>query len=199
MEECMNTLLLMPPPPAEEIFAEASAPLNIVVVFADTILAKKSAQIYNELIEQFAPDCVFNASWWKFDRLLQPELFEAASRVAGGADIIIIAAHADEDLPDNVRAWIGAAFAEPAKQERLLIGLLGANIDSRPVDSLANQYLRIAAREAGMEYLHRWIALPRQMSNGSLKNITDRANAVTPLLVEILSHTTAIPHGGINE
>jgi hypothetical protein len=196
----MNTLLLLPPiPKEEEISTEVSPPLNIVVVFADTLLAKKSAQIYNELIEQFAPDCVFNASWWKFDRLLQRELFEAASHDAAEADIVIVAAHADEDLPEPVKGWMDMALCKAAKQDRLLIALLGAGTGWRSADSAANQYLRTAAQEAGMEYLHRWVALPPQMSNGSLKDIMNRASAITPLLAEILSHTAAVPHGGIND
>src|SRR5688572_5543413 len=117
----MKPILLLPPAAEDESDAESVAPLNIVVMFADTMLAKKSEQIYNELIEQFAPDCVFHASWWRFDRLLQPEFFDAASRVASGADIIIIAAAAEEELPAVVKAWVDFAFAEPAKQERLLI------------------------------------------------------------------------------
>ncbi len=196
----MSTLLLLPPiQKEEESSTEASAPLNIVVVFADTLLAKKSTQIYNELIEQFAPDCVFNASWWKFDRLFQQELFAAATHAAAEADIVMVATHADEDLPEAVKGWIDMALRKAAKPDRLLIALLGAGTGWRPVNSAAEQYLRTAAQDAGMEYLHHWIALPLQMSNGSLKNITNRASAITPLLAEILSHTVAVPHGGIND
>lgn len=196
----MKTLLLLPPPPTEEeTSAECSAPLNIVVVFADTLLAKKSAQIYNELIEQFAPDSVFNASWWKFDRLLQPELFDVASRAAIEADIVIVAAHADEDLPEVVKGWIDMSLCKATKRDRLLIALLGVSTDRRPVDSAANQYLRTAAQEAGMEYLLHWLLMPPLEPTSSPENIAHRANAVTPMLAEILSHTAAVPHGGIND
>lgn len=196
----MSTLLLLPPvPKGEEISTEVATPLNIVVVFADTMLAKKSTQIYNDLIEQFAPDCVFNASWWKFDRLLQPHLFETARHTAAEADIVIVAAHAREDLPEAVKGCIDLSLHKATKQDRLLIALLGVSTDERPVDSAANQFLRTAAQEAGMEYLQRWVALPSQMSDGSLENIEHRARAVTPVLAQILAQAAAVPHGGIND
>ena len=196
----MSALLLLPAPPTEEEnFPEVSRPLNIVVVFADTILARKLVTIYNDLIEQFAPDCVFNASWWKFDRLRQPELFSAATRATQEADIVIVAAHANEDLPEVVKTWIDMAFWKRAGQDRLLIGLLGQATASQPGDSLPDRYLQAAAREAGMEYLLHWSTLPAPTSNGSLENIADRANAITPMLAEILARTAAFPHGGIND
>ncbi len=196
----MNTLSPLPAlPVGEEAFVEFTTPLNIVVLFADTVLARRLARIYNDVIEQFAPDCVFNASWWNFDGLHHPEIFSAATRATKEADIVIVAAHAGEDLPDVVKNWIDMAFWKRAGQERLLIGLLALATASQPVDSVANRYLQAAAREAGMEYLLHWSALPVPSVEGSLEDITSRATTVTPLLAEILSHTGAIPHGGIND
>jgi len=198
--ELMSALLLLPPPPpVDEAFPEFTAPLKVVVVFSDPILARKSAHIYNHMIEQFAPDGVFTAAWWNFDRLHEPESFSAATRAAKIADIIMVAAYADSDLPDAVKTWIDIAFWKQAGRERLLIGLLGLATALPPGDSPPNRYLQAVAREAGMEYLLHWSTLPAPTSGVSLENLEIRANVVTPLLAEILSHATAVPHGGIND
>lgn len=196
----MSRLLLLPPPPTEEeVFPESAPPLNIVVLFADVVMARRSLRIYNDLIDQFAPDCVFNASWWQFDRLQRPEWSEAASHAAAEADIVMVAAHADDALPDVVKAWMHMTLGQSAKPDRLLIGLLGATTTLDRGESPVDRYLQTAAQEAGMEYLLHWSAFPSRMSNGSLEDIASRAQAVTPVLAEILAHPMAIPHGGIND
>src|SRR5262245_65262142 len=85
---------------------EGDLTFNVVIAYEDFETGKNAKKTYDFLVEHLGHECVFSNQMWKFDVLTLPKLKEMAISDAREADIIIISAHGNNDLPPQVKAWI---------------------------------------------------------------------------------------------
>jgi hypothetical protein len=79
--------------------------------YADGIRAK---ELFNSLVFKHGELFHFICHLWRFDVLREPQLFEAATRDALGADMIVVASRQSQELSVEARRWI--AHWLPSKQ-----------------------------------------------------------------------------------
>lgn len=87
---------------------------HVVLVYdkyADGIRAK---DLFDRLVSNHGELFRFVCHLWRFDVLREPQLFEAATRDAIGADMIVFAIRQSQELPIEVRRWIDRWL--PSKQ-----------------------------------------------------------------------------------
>ena len=80
--------------------------LNVVIAFEDVAAGKHAQRFYEYLTERLGADFEFTRYQWNFSLLKDPNVREVAARDAATADIVIVATHGDNDVPDHFKSWI---------------------------------------------------------------------------------------------
>jgi hypothetical protein len=88
---------------------------------------------------------------WLFNMFRLHELQEIAAEEAASADLVVIAAHDAENLPDEVKSWMKLWVGQGTARQATLLALLDREPEGepRPLEG----YLAAAARRGGMEFV----------------------------------------------
>jgi hypothetical protein len=180
--------------------SEAKPAVEVAALYADTACAEKAGQIYTDFLPSISPGREFNCSWWTFEKLLQPDTFQIAALEGTRADVLVIAAHASQELPALVKAWVDLSAGESRKGDRMLVGLLGGQFaKSRTQELSLDAFLQAIARRAGIRYLPYWF----QLADGNAaaaSAIREKATGITTaLLSQSFPKISDIRDWGINE
>ena len=103
------------------------------------------------LFRDLGTDCRITEHVWLFNTLRLRELQEIAAEEAAASDLIIIAAHGAEPLPEEVEGWIDLWVWQMARHPAVLLALLGTVDEYAPIPLQA--HLQEIARRGGMEFL----------------------------------------------
>lgn len=88
---------------------------------------------------------------WSFDLLRSPKIREFAARDTAEADMIIISAHGEGDLPEEIKAWLQRWLQRKKNDDGALVAL----VDNHPSSGdgcPALTYLEQIASKAGMDF-----------------------------------------------
>ena len=180
-----------------DAFDSVAHALNVVVVYGDTRTRERALRVYDHLVEELSGDFSIQFTWWKFDFLRCPDMFEAAVKAAFEADLIVFSVHAAEKLPPWVQDWIEAWRGKREPNRGALVALIGesqiAN-KAAPVQTLLHE----VANASGMEFFPHSFQLLSEPS-GITPSHPDRVSRFTPLLEDILTRGPNTRHFGINE
>lgn len=188
-----------PDPVKTAAFADRAQPLAVVVAYEDAGTRERAMAVCQGTIAQQWHGLDLDCTWWKFDFLHHPAIAKAAAEAAARADLIIYSVHAEKDLPTVVKAWIKQWLPKQTGKDGALIVLVEGGGDNNAVRAPALQYLQRIASEASMTFFVRFFKRSEELPGCSLETISERADAVTDVLSEILSYRGGFPHGGINE
>jgi len=142
----------MNPVPTSNSGPNESQRLTIVMVYEDYATGKLAQQIFGNVAEQLGPDCGLDHQMWKFDLLRSPRLQELAAEEAAEAIMIIIAAHGDAQLPDEVKTWITKWSSMKRTHPSALVALFDGN-NLSPHDRVATRsYLQHVAQTERMDF-----------------------------------------------
>lgn len=141
-----NTLTF---PPFSSPATGSSPAFNVVIAYEDFETGKQAKNTYDYLVEHLGDECAFANEMWKFDILSVPKLREMAAKDAAAADIIIISMHGENDLPQDVKAWIELWLAQKGNAIAL-VGLFGNVKDTSENPTFV--YLSEVARRGQMEF-----------------------------------------------
>jgi hypothetical protein len=84
-----------------------SAPsFEVVLAYQDFSSGIRAKEFFDRLVRDHGSLFHFLCHLWKFDVLLAPELGDQAVSDAANADMIVIAAHAQTELPHAVKDWV---------------------------------------------------------------------------------------------
>jgi len=176
--------------------ADAPADFNVVIAYEDFETGKHAKKTYDFLVEHLGDECRFNNQMWKFDVLAVPKLLEMAAKDAAHADIVIVSAHGNSDLPPEVKAWMDAWITKPSRAIAL-VGLFGAQ---EYLNNPARGFLAGVARRAGIEFFSQPGLWPES------ENTVEHAfgpwaqNGKTfSLLADLVQRDGEVSHWGINE
>jgi hypothetical protein len=180
--------------------SQVSKAVEVVALYADPACAEKAGQTYADFFQVIAPDREVNCSWWTFNQLLQTEIFQLAALEGTRADVLVLAAHASQDLPALVKAWVDLSAGESRKGDRTFIALLGGEYARARTRELSlDAFLQAVARRAGMRYLPYWFQLSDGVTGASAPAREKASGITTAILPQYIPRDTDTREWGINE
>jgi len=176
---------------------EGNPTFNVVIAYEDFETGKRAMRTYDYLVQHLGEACVFSNQMWKFEVLDVPKLRSMAAKDAAAADIIIVAAHGDSDLPPGVKAWMELWLAE-GTHAIALVGLFDAE---EFAENPARTFLTDAARRRKLEFFSQPGLWPGNNTAPSHVNDQEwlRNDKTFSLLANVVQDTNSISHWGINE
>ena len=167
---------------------------SVVVVYEDPAARERAVSFCDQLVTRFWTGFEFAVNWWSFALLDQLAAAREATRNAGGADLIVIAATAEGDFPTPVKGWVEAWLRLRGDREGMLAGLVEPSANPSGWEGQKHNYLRNAAHRGAMDYLTQ---VPQDIARAfpdSLDSYTRRADQVTSILDGILHQQAPPPH-----
>ena len=125
---------------------------NVVMVYEDVPTGSRAMKTYGHIVDQIGREVAFNNEMWKFDALRQPEVKELAAAQAAQADMIIISAHGNRELPQAVRSWIDLWLTRQRTGARALVELSDTASESSSRATASHSYLKQVAEEGQMDF-----------------------------------------------
>jgi len=125
--------------------------INVVIAFEDAAAGKHAESFYEHLSKKLHGEFEFTRYQWSFSLLEDESVRDVAAHDAAMADIVIIATHGDEELPERVDAWFQAWVGRNAGPMALV-----ALFDRHPECPETREDLRSAlarlAQTGGMDF-----------------------------------------------
>jgi hypothetical protein len=166
---------------------------SVMVVYEDPESREAAVRFCDGLIEKFWDRYGFYLSWWSFASLIELSSAEVHLEKALEADLIVVAANPEGDLPAPVQTWFETWIGRRVDREGAIVALNDPGPGTEQARASKFIYLRNVAHRARMDYL-------TQVPQGSLfeipeslESFSERAGHVTSVLDKIL-HTQPPPH-----
>jgi len=90
---------------------ELSERLRGVLVYEDFKTGTRAKAVCDHLLYQIEIAAKVTLNLWRFDLLRDSELNQCAADEAAAADIVVLSAHGNTDLPAEVNAWLARWLA----------------------------------------------------------------------------------------
>jgi hypothetical protein len=175
--------------------ADVDSSFNVVIAYEDFETGKHGKKTYDFLVQNLGEECRFDNQMWKFDVLAVPKLREMAAKDAVAADIIIISAHGQSELPMEVKSWMELWLSEKTNA----IAIVGLFDLEAYEDNAARTYLAEVAQRAGIEFFAQPGPWPKQEAPLQLFGNWERNSANFSALSAIAQREKDVSHWGINE
>ena len=179
--------------------AQGRKSLAVAIVYEDHAALRRAEEVFGRLHEEFASEASFSFAWASFVDLNEAGTASRATRDALNADVIVIAAHAGNELPCAVEAWIETWVRPKGSQGSALVALIGLPEDRRRGITPVHVYLRDVAERAGMGFFSQVIKSPEEILPCTAEMIAERAHKRTPTQDGLPRKPISPPHWGINE
>jgi hypothetical protein len=167
----------------------------VLIAYEDFETGKNGKKTFDFLVNHLGEDFVFSNQMWKFDILSVPKLREMAAKDVAEADIIIVSAHGQSDLPDDVKAWI-----ELWIKEKLQAVALVALFDREQfLDNPARSYLAGVASRANLEFFSQPATLPQSETFTPPLTGFEHSDRTVSVLAGMETFNKDISRWGINE
>jgi len=174
---------------------DINSALNVVIAYEDLETGKRAMKTYEYMVQQLGDQCLFANQMWKFDVLAVPKLKDFAAKDAAAAEIIIISAHGNRDLPGEVKSWIEMWLGFKT-EAGALVALFDGDGDFNP----ARAYLADIASRAQIEFFCQptvWSGNAHTRSTTTLAH--PRNEKTIAFLASASPEVPSFPHWGINE
>lgn len=124
---------------------EVSSRFNALIAHDDASMGIWAKHVFSNVTRHLEPGCQAGLEVWKFNTLQMPAPAASAPDDAVAANMIILAAREQNEVPHAVRKWIETWLARRAGAEGTLALLLEPALNA----STANSPTRIYLREVG--------------------------------------------------
>lgn len=178
---------------------EPKFPFDLVIAYDDASTRSRAAGLHDHLSQQLLDDYDFQCSWWRIEQLHNPSLSEQAADAAANANMVILSVRGDQPLPPAFKAWLPRWLARKGSQKSALVVLISTGGQPTEESRRLQSYLQQVARQARMDFFAHVYPLPKVEADYSVASFARRAEAVTPLLEDILDQPMPTPRWGINE
>jgi hypothetical protein len=133
--------------------SETGDVLNIVIVYKDPAAAVRAMHALDGSAGQFEGTIEFHRQLWRFDFLGEPRWRSQAMMDVLKADLLLISAGSEGDLPDWFQTWLCDCLSQMRDTTGAVVALLKdvERPDAPAVGRLLS--LREAAREAGWDFI----------------------------------------------
>jgi len=173
---------------------------KVVVVYEDFVTGQRAMKASKRLCEQSSRDLANQPTLWKFDLLRVPSLARMSAQDAAEADVIILAAHGDQELPAHITKWLNSWLDKKTERTATLVALLGRNDQDGMGGSPAHDHLRTSAERAGLAFLsHPFPSLPAHThAKSPAENVVGIVADLSPGFEQDPAEAS-VPRWGINE
>jgi hypothetical protein len=192
----MNDERILSVDEAYERDEEGKPAFNVVIVYDDRSAALRAMNVLNGLVHQFGDDFEFHCDLWRFDMLGLPREREAAAHAGAAADLLIVSAACDTDLPGSARDWLDKSIDGKIPGSAALVALLESRRRLSNVQCRTRQFLQSAADRGLMDLFLHEVDLPQTGPEWTPEVLQKRANIVSPVLQRILLETSHCCPGG---
>jgi hypothetical protein len=168
---------------------------RVVAVYNHLDSRALAVRVCEDLAQQFKDDVAFEFSWWGFKYLKEPGIAHSAMRAATKADLIFISPGSTDELPSEVKAWFDSWLPQRQALEGALVVLRNEPAARNQRDQ--DQYLKLMAQRADMDFLPVFCPIPAPPSGGRLWEDQPGLGAARP--GGISAGEERISHWGINE
>ena len=164
----------------------------LVVLYEDAAACRHAIEAQECLAARQGSEDAMHMTWWRFDSLANPDIFEGALLAAEGAGVIVVAATGGGPLPAAVRVWLELAFCQRPGMHRTLVAVLGEGATADANGPVAGFLGDLAQAGRARFVTHRFSVAAKDPPE-ALAHIRERAEAVTPVLRGICEHTCHCP------
>ena len=173
--------------------------LDVVLVYEDLATGLRARQAFDHLVDQLELEADFRLNLWNFGLLRDPAHRQEAAREASDADIIVLSAHGQGELPAQVKAWLRQWLDLNAEHPTALVASLDESVKDQSSENRILAHLRSLAAEAGAELILHFGPPARLETDLTVESIRERVETTSTLLEEILHRRAPYPRWGINE
>ena len=128
--------------------------LNVMAVYQDIQSRQEVLELFRRVTRSIGQQ-PFHLQMCNFHELNESGIFEAAVAAAEGADVLIVALRAAENLHPRFCAWIDAWLPRRRRPDGTLIALIDVGGTPGASSERVQKYLRTVAWEAHLELLLR--------------------------------------------
>jgi len=122
-----------------------------LATFEDSATGTRIKEFCQDLSRRLGQHCQIVEHVWPFSMLRLRELREIAAEEAATVDLIVMAVHNAESLPDEVKGWMDLWSRPSAIRKPVLLVLLDSVLEEAP--GPIEIYLQDLANRGGMEFL----------------------------------------------
>lgn len=174
---------------------------NVVIAYEDYRAAERAKQAYDFLVANLVHEWRVSSQMWKFEVLGNPELREMAAKDAAQANLIIVSARGEGELPAEVKAWI-ELWLGCQGESVALVALFDCSPEAAEHAQEAQGYLEEAASRGRMEFFA-WPLLQTQGASSEEgvppAQSRDAVGEPLPHLAAVAPRQEPFTHWGINE
>ena len=138
-------------PQAEETVPRKLA-IKIVIASEDARNAARARELSEKLARELRPAMEITSEVWRFNFLRHEDVRNVALASVAEADIVVIAAHDDGELPECVKMWIEDWVPLTRNGPTVLLALLDRYVEMPGNSGSLCAFLRRIARRAGMDF-----------------------------------------------
>ncbi|HUR45330.1 MAG TPA: hypothetical protein VMZ27_05565 [Candidatus Saccharimonadales bacterium] len=128
---------------------DITSTIQVVIAFEDLAAGKRGKQVYDYLTHRLT-DFEFDHEVWKFSALECERILESAARQAAAADIIMLALHGSNPLPEALKNWIETWVGQNGNPMALVV-LFDQECEATPEMMKTRAYLEEVARRGKLD------------------------------------------------
>jgi hypothetical protein len=141
----VNSPLLLPPHNARAC--------KIVTFYEDFASAMRAYRVFEWLARNFSGDLPVKATSWSFSMLGMSRLTSTVLRDSASADVLVVSANGDKDLPPHVAAWIEDCISRERNAGPVLVALLDDEFEEDGSTAILCSSLERIANREGARFL----------------------------------------------
>ena len=126
--------------------------LNVLILYEDWTTGLCAKKTFDSLANELGGKYEFNHCLWQFDLLGDKHCEKAVNREAVDADMVVVSAHGNSELPLWVKAWFEKWLLQKRKASGALIGLFDRDAESFDCREVIRSYLQDAAIRGKMSF-----------------------------------------------
>jgi hypothetical protein len=126
--------------------------VNVALIYEDAQTREWAREAY-ERVAKLAGEQGVRPTWWNLNNLGEPGVLAAVVSTAMRADVIVLAARAEEGMPLAFYTWINAWLPNRYFSGGVLLALLGKTQHSGARRTRVAEYLREVARQGRMNFV----------------------------------------------
>ena len=132
--------------------SDPEAKSNVLIAYDDAPAGQRAMNILDNVDHRLDEPMNWYPLLWRFDLLEDPEWRVLATADALRADLLIIAASSQSDLPASVQDWIKDCLTQKHGTAAAVVALLGSAENLDEPDSPRIQFIKSAAARAGLDF-----------------------------------------------
>jgi hypothetical protein len=131
---------------------EPKFPFDLVVAYEDTQTRNRALHLYDHLAQQLLDDYDFQCSWWRFDLLSDPTLYQKSTDMSADANMVILSLHARKELTPLQKTWLDSWLPRRDGRKSALVSIIAGTEEAVQESEPMVVSLRRAARLARMDF-----------------------------------------------